>query len=174
MPINYRVNRQIKATQVRVVDAEGKQVGIMNLEDALKLAEEAGLDLVEVAPNANPPVCKILDYGKFKYAEQKKEAQARKNRSIIEVKEIRLRYNTDIGDLETKLKLAEKFLEEGNKVKFNMRFKGRELNFVELGQKKFDFIVERLSSIANVESRSQELVGRQLVLVMQPAKKRQS
>lgn len=174
MPINYRVNRQIKATQVRVVDAEGKQVGIMNLEDALKLAEEAGLDLVEVAPNANPPVCKILDYGKFKYAEQKKEAQARKNRSIIEVKEIRLRYNTDVGDLETKLKLAEKFLEEGNKVKFNMRFKGRELNFVELGQKKFDFIVERLSSIANVESRSQELVGRQLVLVMQPAKKRQS
>lgn len=174
MPINYRVNRQIKATQVRVVDAEGKQVGIMNLEDALKLAEEAGLDLVEVAPNANPPVCKILDYGKFKYAEQKKEAQARKNRSIIQVKEIRLRYNTDIGDLETKLKLAEKFLEEGNKVKFNMRFKGRELNFVELGQKKFDFIVERLSSIANVESRSQELVGRQLVLVMQPAKKRQS
>lgn len=174
MPINYRVNRQIKATQVRVVDAEGKQLGVMNLADALSLAEEAGLDLVEVAPNANPPVCKILDYGKFKYAEQKKEAQARKNRSVIEVKEIRLRYNTDIGDLETKLKLAEKFIEEGNKVKFNMRFKGRELNFVELGQKKFDFIVERLSPIASVESRSQELVGRQLVLVMQPAKKRQS
>lgn len=174
MPVSYRVNRQIKATEVRVVDADGKQIGVMPLSDALKLAEDMGLDLVEIAPNANPPVCKILDYGKFKYAEQKKEAQARKNRSIIEVKEIRLRYNTDVGDLETKLKLAEKFLEEGNKVKFNMRFKGRELNFVELGQKKFDMIIERLAQVATVESRTQELVGRQLVLVMQPARKKQS
>ncbi|MCS6961379.1 MAG: translation initiation factor IF-3 [Deltaproteobacteria bacterium] len=172
MSLNYRVNRQIKAHQVRVVDTDGKQLGIMKIDEALSLAEEKGLDLVEVAPNATPPVCKILDYGKFKYMEQKKEAQARKKRSVIEVKEIRLRYNTDVGDLETKIRLAEKFLDEGNKVRFNMRFKGRELNFNQLGQKKLDFIVERLSSKGTVESRTEEIQGRQLVLVIQPIKKK--
>lgn len=155
-----------------MVDTDGKQLGIMKIDEALSLAEEKGLDLVEVAPNATPPVCKILDYGKFKYMEQKKEAQARKKRSVIEVKEIRLRYNTDVGDLETKIRLAEKFLDEGNKVRFNMRFKGRELNFNQLGQKKLDFIVERLSSKGTVESRTEEIQGRQLVLVIQPIKKK--
>ncbi|MCS6892963.1 MAG: translation initiation factor IF-3 [Deltaproteobacteria bacterium] len=174
MAINYRVNRQIKAQEVRVVDSDGKQIGIMKIEEALQLAEEKGLDLVEIAPSAQPPVCKILDYGKFKYMEQKKEAQARKNRSIIEVKEIRLRYNTGIGDLETKLKLAEKFLDEGNKVKFNMRFKGREVAFVDIGQQKFDLIIQKLSLKGSVESRSTELQGRQLTLVIQPQKKQKS
>jgi len=168
---NYRVNKQINAQTVRVIDENGKQLGIMSLEEALALAEEKDLDLLEVAPNASPPVCRLVDYGKFKYLEQKKEAQAKKKRSIIEVKEIRLRYNTDVGDLETKLKLARKFFEEGNKVKFSMRFRGREKGFVDKGLEKLETIIQSLKDVCIVESQTKELQGNQLILVLSPLKR---
>jgi len=168
---NYKVNKQINAQTVRVIDENGKQLGIMSLEEALALAEEKDLDLLEVAPNASPPVCRLVDYGKFKYLEQKKEAQAKKKRSIIEVKEIRLRYNTDVGDLETKLKLARKFFEEGNKVKFSMRFRGREKGFVDKGLEKLETIIQSLKDVCIVESQTKELQGNQLVLVLSPLKR---
>jgi translation initiation factor IF-3 len=168
---NYKVNKQINAQTVRVIDEDGKQLGIMSLEEALALAEEKDLDLLEVAPNASPPVCRLVDYGKFKYLEQKKEAQAKKKRSIIEVKEIRLRYNTDVGDLETKLKLARKFFEEGNKVKFSMRFRGREKGFVDKGLEKLETIIQSLKDVCTVESQTKELQGNQLILVLSPLKR---
>lgn len=168
---NYKVNKQINAQTVRVIDEDGKQLGIMSLEEALALAEEKDLDLLEVAPNASPPVCRLVDYGKFKYLEQKKEAQAKKKRSIIEVKEIRLRYNTDVGDLETKLKLARKFFEEGNKVKFSMRFRGREKGFVDKGLEKLETIIQSLKDVCIVESQTKELQGNQLILVLSPLKR---
>lgn len=168
---NYRVNKQINAQTVRVVDENGKQLGIMSLEEALALAAEKDLDLLEVAPNVSPPVCRLVDYGKFKYLEQKKEAQAKKKRSIIEVKELRLRYNTDVGDLETKLKLARKFFEEGNKVKFSMRFKGREKGFVDKGLEKLETIIQSLKDVCIVESQTKELQGNQLILVLSPLKR---
>lgn len=168
---NYKVNKQINAQTVRVIDEDGKQLGIMSLEEALALAEEKDLDLLEVAPNASPPVCRLVDYGKFKYLEQKKEAQAKKKRSIIEVKEIRLRYNTDVGDLDTKLKLARKFFEEGNKVKFSMRFRGREKGFVDKGLEKLETIIQSLKDVCIVESQTKELQGNQLILVLSPLKR---
>ena len=168
---NYKVNKQINAQTVRVIDEDGKQLGIMSLQEALALAEEKDLDLLEVAPNASPPVCRLVDYGKFKYLEQKKEAQAKKKRSIIEVKEIRLRYNTDVGDLETKLKLARKFFEEGNKVKFSMRFRGREKGFVDKGLEKLETIIQSLKDVCIVESQTKELQGNQLILVLSPLKR---
>ena len=166
---SHRVNHHIKAKEVRVVLEEGEQLGVMAIRQALQKAEELGLDLVEVAPTAKPPVCKIMDFGKFKYREQKKEAQAKKHRSEVNTKELRIRYRTDVGDLETKLKHAREFLEEGDKVKFSMRFKGREAMYLDLGQEKFDTIVQRLADIAVVEERNQ-MAGRLIYLVLAPSR----
>jgi translation initiation factor IF-3 len=132
-------------------------------------AEETGLDLVEVAPNANPPVCKIMDYGKFKYREQKRDAEARKHRSDNALKEIRIRYRTDVGDLEVKLRQAREFLGEGHKVKFSMRFKGREAMHVKLGGEKFATIKERLADCAIVDEES-PIAGNNIYIVFAPAK----
>lgn len=168
-PDTHRINGRILAREVRVIDEGGAQLGIFAIRDAIELAESKELDLVEVAPEAKPPVCRIMDYGKFKYREQKKEAEARKKRSESTIKEIRLRYRTDVGDLETKLKHAREFLVEGEKVKFSMRFKGREVMYLSLGQEKFDTISERLSDVAQVEERS-PLAGRSIHIVLAPAK----
>lgn len=169
-PDEHRINHRITAREVRVIGDGGEQHGILQIKDALTLAETAGLDLVEVAPEAKPPVCRMMDYGKFKYREQKKEAEAKKKRTEQELKELRVRYRTDVGDLETKLKHAREFLEAGDKVKFSMRFKGREVAFMELGREKFNTIVERLADIATVDERS-PLSGRQIHIVFAPAKK---
>jgi translation initiation factor IF-3 len=139
----------------------------LQLRDAITRAQELELDLVEVAPQAKPPVCKILDYGKFKYREQKKEAEAKKNRTETTLKELRIRYRTDVGDLEVKLKQARDFLAEGDKVKFSMRFKGREAMYMDLGREKFDTIISRLSDVAAVDERS-PLMGRQIHIVLAP------
>lgn len=166
---NHRINRRISAPQVRVISDSGEQLGIMPTRQALTIAEEAGLDLVEVAPTAAPPVCKIMDYGKFKYREQKKEAQARKHQAEQELKELRLRYITDKGDLEIKLKKARDFLLEGNKVKFTMRFRGREVMYQDLGLAKFATIIEKLSDVADVFERS-PIGGRQIHIILDPKK----
>ncbi|MGK7954559.1 MAG: translation initiation factor IF-3 [Crocosphaera sp.] len=164
----YRVNQKIRAEKVRVIDEKGEQLGIQPLSEAISLAENAGLDLVEVAPNASPPVCKIIDYGKFKYELQKKESLAKKNRTENSLKEVKLRYCTDTGDLNTKLRQARKFLESGSKVKFSMRFRGRERAFMRLGRDKLDHIVERLSDVASQDGNS-NYNGSQLSIILEPS-----
>jgi translation initiation factor IF-3 len=167
----HRINEKITAREVRLISATGEQLGVVGIAQALKEAEAAGLDLVEVAPGSKPPVCRLMDYGKFKYREQKKEAEARKKRTDNTVKELRIRYRTDVGDLETKLKHAREFIANGDKVKFTMRFKGREAMFVDLGVKKFDEIIERLADVAQVDERSPPQ-GKQIHIVLAPVKKK--
>jgi len=151
---NYRINRQIRAKEVRLIDETGKQVGIVPLEEALRMAEEKGLDLVEIAPQANPPVCKILDYGKFIYEQKKKEKTARKKQRehAIEVKDIQLSTRIDEHDLKVKLKHMREFLEDGDKVRVRIKFRGRENIRPELGDKLVHRIVEELSDIGQIES----------------------
>jgi len=168
-PDTHRINDFISAKEVRVIAPDGEQLGVLPINTALEKARELELDLVEVSPQAKPPVCKILDYGKFKYKEQKKEAEARKNRSETSLKELRLRYRTDVGDLEVKLKQAREFLAEGDKVKFVMRFKGREAMYIDLGREKFKQIEERLADVATVDDRS-PISGRQIHITFTPAK----
>ena len=165
----HRINHRITAKEVRLIGEDGSQLGVVQIRDALRIAEETGLDLVEVGATASPPVCRLMDYGKFKYREQKKEAQARKKRSDNVVKELRIRYLTDIGDLEVKLKQARNFLKEGDKVKFSMRFRGREIEHVKRGEEKFTYIVEQLAEVASVDERS-PVTGRQIYIVFAPLK----
>ena len=164
----HKINGKVTAREVRLIDGEGEQVGIVPTRKALELATEAGLDLVEVSPNAKPPVCKLMDYGKFKYREQKKEAEAKKKRSETSIKELRIRYRTDVGDLDTKLKKARQFLGEGDKVKFSMRFRGREIMYQDLGVEKFQEIIDDLADISVVDERSP--TGRQMYVVLAPQK----
>jgi translation initiation factor IF-3 len=168
-PDAHRINGRIIAREVRVISDTGEQLGILPIRDALAAAEKAELDLVEVSPNTNPPVCKIMDYGKFKYKEQKKAAEAKKNRTETTTKELRIRYSTDIGDLDTKLKQARDFLAEGDKVKFSMRFRGREIAYVNLGLEKFNTIASKLSDVAVIDERS-PVAGRQIHIVFAPAR----
>lgn len=142
-------------------------VGVVSLRDALLAAEDAGLDLVEVAPQAEPPVCKILDYGKFKYEAQKKAAEARKKQKIIEVKEIKLRPNIDDNDYDVKMRAARRFLEEGDKVKVTMRFRGREMAHQDLGMNVLMRVRDQLDDLAKVEQMP-KLEGRQMVMVIAP------
>lgn len=165
----HRINNRINVSEVRVIDDEGNQLGVIATSEALRLADEKGLDLVEVAPTAKPPVCKFMDYGKFKYKEQKKEAEAKKKRTETATKEIRIRYRTDSGDLETKLGKARAFLTEGDKVKFSMRFHGREIMYMDLGVKKFDEVIKSLSDIAEIDERSPAR-GRQIYVLLAPIK----
>ncbi len=150
----YRVNRQIRAREVRLIDENGKQVGIVPLQEALKMAEEKGLDLVEIAPQANPPVCKILDYGKFLYELKKKEKEARKKQKehAIEVKDMMLSLRIDEHDLKVKLKHMREFLEDGDKVRVRIRFKGREHLHPELGDRLANRIIQELSDVGQLEA----------------------
>lgn len=155
---------------MRLIDENGTQVGIVPLRDALLMAEERGLDLVEVAPNAVPPVCRILDYGKFRYEQSKKEREARKNQKQVEVKQIRLEPKTDEHDLGVKAKQARRFLLDGDKVKFNMRFRGREIFHQEIGLEMLERMAEELRDISVVEQRP-TLEGRVLTLLLAPNQK---
>lgn len=162
-----RVNREINVRSVRLVDAQGEMVGIVTIRDALIAAEEAGLDLVEVAPNADPPVCKILDYGKYKYEAQKKANEARKKQKIIEVKEIKMRPNIDDNDYEVKMRSARRFIEEGDKVKVTMRFRGREMAHQDLGMNVLIRVRDELEAVAKVEQMP-KVEGRQMIMVLAP------
>ena len=163
----HSVNRDITAKEVRVIGADGEQLGILKTQDALKIAEDAELDLVVVAAKSVPPVCRILDYGKLKYKEQKKAAEIRKKSAVQDTKELRIRYNTDDHDLETKIKNAIRFLEEGDKVRFSMRFKGREAMYENLGNEIFEQIIVRLQDLAQVDERTR-LIGQKMMLVFAP------
>ncbi|GIW41095.1 MAG: translation initiation factor IF-3 [Candidatus Binatia bacterium] len=167
----HRVNRRIRASQVRLVGPDGKQIGIVSLEEALRQAEAAQLDLVEVAPNAKPPVCRLLDYGKFKYQEHKKEVEARKKQSVTSVKELRLGYRTDTHDLERQIQKAREFLEQGDRVKFSLRFRGRELAYQDLGREKLLAVCEALKDIAQVDG-TPKMEGRMMGVVLAPLKKK--
>ena len=147
-PDKHRINNKITATEVRVVGSDGSQLGVLPIAKALEVAEEQGLDLVEVAGAAKPPVCRILDYGKLKYKEQKKAAEARKKTSTATVKEIRIRYRTESHDLDTKVRKARKFLEGGDRVRFQMRFRGREVVYRDLGEETFKKVAELLEEVA--------------------------
>ena len=161
------MNDQIQADTVRLVDENGEMVGVVRRGEALRRAEEAGLDLVEVAPGAEPPVCKILDYGKYKYEAQKKAAEARKKQKVIEVKEIKMRPGIDDHDYDVKMRAIHRFLEEGDKVKVTLRFRGREMAHQELGMKVLDRVREQLESLVKIEQ-TPRLEGRQMTMVLAP------
>ena len=162
-----RINEEISVLRVRLVDERGGMVGVVGRSEALTMAADAGLDLVEIAPGADPPVCKILDYGKYKYEEQKKKNEARKKQKIIEVKEIKLRPSIDIHDYAVKMRSMNKFIEEGDKVKVTMRFRGRELAHQELGMNVLMRVKEDLDGIAKVEQ-TPRMEGRQMTMVVSP------
>ena len=152
---------------MRLIDEDGTQVGVVSVREALAIAEERGLDLVEVAPNAVPPVCRVMDYGKFRYEQSKKEREARKNQRQVEIKQIRLEPKTDDHDLETKAKQARRFILEGDKVKFNLRFKGREIFHQSIGVAILEQMAESLQDVAIVEQRPL-MEGRVLSLTLAP------
>jgi translation initiation factor IF-3 len=165
-----RINEQIRGLdKVRLVGADGEMVGIVALREALTAAEEAGLDLVEISPNAEPPVCKILDYGKFKYQEQKKANEARKKQKIIEVKELKLRPMIEEHDYQVKLRAAKKFLDEGDKIKFTLRYRGRELSHQELGLKVLLRMKEDLVDLCKVDQEPR-MEGRQMIMMVSSVK----
>ncbi len=162
-----RVNEEIRVPQVQLIDQDGANRGELPTREALAIAQEAGLDLVEVAPNASPPVCKILDYGKFKYESQKKAAEARKKQRTIEVKEIKMRPMIDDHDYDVKMRSIRRFFEEGDKVKVTLRFRGREMAHQDLGLKLLDRVRSELSELSKVEQEP-KLEGRQMVMVLAP------
>ncbi|MGJ3260461.1 MAG: translation initiation factor IF-3 [Rhodospirillales bacterium] len=162
-----RANEDILADPVRVVDADGEMVGVIGLQEAIDMAMEVGLDLVEVSPNADPPVCKILDYGKFKYEAQKKANEARKKQKVIDVKEIKMRPGIDDHDYETKMKAVRRFLDEGDKVKMTIRFRGREMAHQDLGLKVLERVRDELGEIAKVEQHPRP-EGRLMTMVIAP------
>ena len=163
------INENIKAKQVRLIDADNENRGIVSIKEALAIAEEYGLDLIEISPQANPPVCKVLDYGKFRYEQQKKKNEAKKNQKVVEIKELKLRPVIETHDYEVKMKQAKKFLEQGNKVKFTMRFKGPELSANDMGKQIMSHIVEDLEGCAKVDS-EMKLEGRQMMMILSPLK----
>jgi len=168
-----RINHRIRVPQVRVVSNDGEMLGVLETSDALRRAREAGLDLVEVNPKAFPPVCKIMDFGKFKYEEKKRQGEARKRQALIELKEIKIRPKTDDHDIDFKLRHIERFLEEGNKVKITCRFRGREITHPEMAMRQLQLLVERTREIAQVEVEPR-MEGRTMTLILAPSTKNQN
>jgi translation initiation factor IF-3 len=162
-----RVNNEIQAIKVRLIDEKGEMVGVVGLREGLQMAEEAGLDLIEVSPNAEPPVCKIADYGKYKYEAQKKANDARKKQKVIEVKEIKMRPGIDDHDYEVKMRAMKKFLDTGDKVKVTLRFRGREMVHQDIGMNVLKRVREELDPMAKVEQLP-KMEGRQMTMVLAP------
>ncbi|MHA3976909.1 translation initiation factor IF-3 [Halovulum sp. GXIMD14794] len=164
-----RVNRRIRAPEIRLIGAEGENIGVVSPARGLELAEEAGLDLVEISPNATPPVCKIMDFGKFKYEQQKKESEARKKQKVIEVKEVKFRPNTDTHDYDVKMRNVTRFLEGGDKVKVTLRFRGREMAHQDLGRRLLERVAADTEELGKVEAMP-KMEGRQMVMIINPLK----
>ena len=162
-----RVNEEIRVPQVRLIDQEGEMMGVMGARDAMLRAFSVGLDLVEISPNADPPVCKILDYGKFKYEQQKKKNEAKKKQKVIEIKEIKVRPNIDENDYQVKMRAMKSFIEEGDKVKVTLRFRGREMAHQDIGVR----VLERIRAEMDVSTKVEQmprLENRQMVMVLSP------
>lgn len=169
---DLRINRQIRAKEVFLIDENGDKKGVTNYFEALRMAEDAGLDLVEISPNANPPVCKIIDYGKFRYEQEKKLKEAKKNQTIIKMREIRMQPKIDIHDLEVKSKAIGEFISGGDKCKVTIRFRGRELAHTDLGRDVLEKILELLTEkeiLFNVDSQP-VMEGRNMSMILSPAK----
>ena len=162
-----QINEQIRDKELRVIDSDGTQLGIMSLRQAMEIAEQKNLDLVKIAPQANPPVCKIIDYGKFRFEQAKREKEARKNQRVVEIKEVRLSLNIDTHDFETKKNHALRFISEGNKVKASIRFRGREMGHPELGLEIMSRFADAMSEVANVEKPA-KLEGRTMLMFLAP------
>ncbi len=166
-----RVNHEIRAPRVRVINQDGEQVGVITIQEAMAMAQEAGLDLVEVVATSTPPVCKVIDYGKFRYDQTKREKESRKSQHQVKVKEVKISPNISVHDLEVKKRQAHDFLEKGNKVKFTCVFRGREVMHPENGAKLMQEIVTEMDEISMVEA-SPKLMGRMMSLVLAPAAKK--
>lgn len=161
------INEEIRDKEVRLIGVNGEQIGILPTKDALQMAINANLDLVNIAPTAVPPVCKIMDYGKFRYEQQKKEKEARKNQKIVEMKEIRLSSTIDEHDYQTKLRNVQKFLNDGDKVKLTIKFRGREITHPEIGQRVLERLAAEVAELSVVE-RKAKLEGRSMILILAP------
>ena len=170
LPKSNRLNEEITTPQVRLLGPEGEQLGVVSIRDALAQAEEAELDLVEIAPTASPPVCRIMDYGKFKYQEAKRQHEAKLKQKQVQVKEIKLRPGTDENDYQIKMRNMVRFLNEGDKVKVTLRFRGRELSHQEFGMRQLERVKADLEDIGSVEQMP-KMEGRQMVMVIAPVKK---
>ncbi|WP_205905977.1 translation initiation factor IF-3 [Marivivens niveibacter] len=165
-----RTNERIRAPEIRLIGAEGENIGVVTPQRAMALADEAGLDLVEISPNANPPVCKIMDFGKFKYEQQKKEAEARKKQKVIEIKEVKFRPGTDKHDYDVKMRSVLKFLDNGDKVKVTLRFRGREMAHQDLGRQLLEQIAEDVKEHGKIENMP-KMEGRQMIMMIGPQPK---
>lgn len=163
----HEINEQIRDPQVRLISAEGEQLGIVTAEEALQIATEAGYDLVKIAPNSVPPVCRIMDYGKYRFEQTKKEKEAKKNQRVIEIKEIRMSPGIDTNDFNTKLKNAQKFLADGDRVKVSVRFRGREMAHTEIGSELLKDFAEKCAEIANMD-KAPKLEGRNMSMFLSP------
>ena len=166
-PRGPKANERIRSPQVQVISSDGKNLGTLATQEAINIAKQEGLDLIEISPNANPPVCKIIDIGKYKYNLQKKANKAKKKQKIINLKEIKLRPVTEIHDYNFKIKNAKKFLEKGDKVKFTVKFRGREMQHTHLGNKLMDRIINDTAKLGKVEVMP-KLEGRQIIMIVQP------
>ena len=166
-----RINREIRAPRVRVIDKDGQQLGVLTVVDAISRAEMVGLDLVEIAPSADPPVCKIIDFGKYRYQQTKKEKESKKSQHQVRVKEIKVKPNTDDHDLETKLRHAREFITKGNKVKVTCTYRGREMAHPEFGMRIVQKLCEKLADIATPEA-PPKMFGRALNVVLAPGAKK--
>ena len=162
-----RINEAILATEIRLIGADGGNVGLVSPNKGLELADEAGLDLVEISPNANPPVCKIMDFGKYKYETQKKEAEARKKQKIIEVKEVKFRPTTDVHDYDVKMRSVFRFLDNGDKVKITLRFRGREMAHINLGRELLERVADDVEKTGNGKVENMpKIEGRQMSMMI--------
>ncbi|MDA0764878.1 MAG: translation initiation factor IF-3 [Proteobacteria bacterium] len=162
-----RINEAIRAENIRCIGADGEQLGVLSIDEALKTALNLGLDLVEIQPNVDPPVCKILDYGKYKYEAQKRKNEAKKKQKIIEIKEIKLRPNIDSNDFLVKMKQVKKFIDNGDKVKITLRFRGREMAHQDIGVSVLDRVKENTEELCKIEAMP-KLEGRQMVMILAP------
>ncbi len=161
------INWEIKAPEVRVIDPDGNQVGVLPVKEAIKIAEERGLDLVEVAPNSQPPVCRIMNYGKYKYQQSKRTQEARKHQTVIRIKEVKVRPRTEEHDFQFKLRHVKRFLDEGNKVKISILFRGREIAHPEFGKELLNRFIEGVKDVTVIEQ-SPRLEGRNMVMILAP------
>ncbi len=163
-----RINREIKAKEVRLINYNGENLGVVSISEALSIAQEVGLDLIEISPQVTPPVCKVLDYGKYKYELQKKKNEAKKNQKVVNIKELKLRPMIETHDYEVKLKQAKKFLSQGDKVKFTMRYKGREMSANDMGKDILNKLVEDLEGLCKVDA-APKMEGKQMFMIVSPA-----
>lgn len=161
------INEEIKAKEVRLISADGSQLGVMSVKDALAKAEQSNLDLVEISPQAVPPVCKIMDYGKYRFEQAKREKETKKNQKIVNIKEVKMSPSIDVHDFNTKVNQAAKFLKSGDKVKITVKFRGRELHHTSLGQELLERVATALSEVGNVEKQA-KLEGRNMAMVVVP------